>query len=181
MPTGHDLAMALRDAYLALHRRTDGALAPCAITADQFVLMAALAERDALTQRELARRASSDPNTVRAMLLILEGRGLVARRRHPTDSRARTVALTARGQRLYKRLWAAGEPVRAELVAALHPPEVEQLIGLLERVVRAVSGTNGETEATSSDRDGDRVRAGESAGVDPPRPRVGLRHGRVMR
>ena len=39
-------------------------------------------------------RISSDPNTVRAMLLLLEQRGLVVRERHPTDGRARTVALT---------------------------------------------------------------------------------------
>ena len=39
------------------------------MTADQFVLLSALADADGVTQQELVRRVSSDPNTVRAMLL----------------------------------------------------------------------------------------------------------------
>jgi len=142
MTTGHDLAMALRAAYLAMHRRTDAALARHGVTADQFVLLAALARGDAVTQRDLARRTTSDPNTVRAMLLLLESRGLIARRRHRTDARARTVTLTAKGRRAYESLWAAGEPVREELVTALGPGEAETLLGLLGSVTRAMGGTD---------------------------------------
>ena len=101
MTTGHDLAIALRAAYLALHRRSEAAFAPHGVTADQFVLLATLARGHALTQRELARRMSSDPSTVRAMLVLLEQRGLVERDTHPTDARARTVALTAAGKRAF--------------------------------------------------------------------------------
>jgi DNA-binding MarR family transcriptional regulator len=138
MPTGHDLAMALRAAYLAMHRRTDAALARHGVTADQFVVLAALARADAVTQRDLARRTASDPNTVRAMLLILESGGLVVRRRHRTDARARTVALSAKGRRVYDRLWATSEPVRAALEAALSPDDSESLLALLGRVERAM-------------------------------------------
>jgi DNA-binding MarR family transcriptional regulator len=52
------------------------------------------------------------------MLLLLEGRGFVARRRHPSDGRALSVALTKRGRRAYEKLWATSEPVRARLLAA---------------------------------------------------------------
>src|SRR6187399_3608042 len=110
MTAGHDIAIALRAAYLALHRRSEARFAPHGITADQFVLLATLARGgEAITQRELARRMSSDPSTVRAMLVLLAARGLVVRDRHPTDARARTVALTATGLRAYRRLWKAGE------------------------------------------------------------------------
>jgi DNA-binding MarR family transcriptional regulator len=90
MTTGHELARALRAAYLTLHRRSDAQFAPHGVTADQFVLLATLARSHALTQRELARRMSSDPSTVRAMLVLLEQRGLVERETHPTDARKRT-------------------------------------------------------------------------------------------
>ena len=114
MSTGHDLAIALRAAYLALHRRSDARFARHGISADQFVLLATLARGgEALTQRELARRMSSDPSTVRPMLVLLAARGLVERDAHPTDGRARTVALTAKGRRAYRRLWKAGESIRA--------------------------------------------------------------------
>jgi len=151
MTAGHDLAMALRRAYLAMHRRSDACFARSGVTADQFVLLSALASGEAATQRELARRTSSDPNTVRAMLVLLEGRGLVARGRHPNDGRAVSVALTAKGRRAYERLWAQSEPVRARLLSELRPVEVETLIGLLGRV--AATMAPGEDRLTTNARE----------------------------
>jgi DNA-binding MarR family transcriptional regulator len=140
MTTGHDLAIALRAAYLALHRRSEARFAPHGVTADQFVLLATLARGgEALTQRELARRMSSDPSTVRAMLVLLAARGLVARDTHPTDARARRVALTAKGMRAYRRLWKAGESIRARMLGALEPDEAETLVRLLGRVAEALN------------------------------------------
>jgi DNA-binding MarR family transcriptional regulator len=140
MTTGSELPLALRTAYLALHRRSDAAFAPHGVTADQFVLLATLARGGhALTQRELARRMSSDPSTVRAMLVLLERAGLVEREAHPSDARARTVALTAAGRRAFRKLWAAGEPVRAEMVGALRPDEAKTLVRLLRQVAAALA------------------------------------------
>lgn len=140
MTTGHHLPMALRAAYLALHRRSDAAFARHGVTADQFVLLATLARGGhALTQRELARRISSDPSTVRAMLVLLERNGLVGRDTHPTDARARTVAITAAGERTLAELWAAGEPIRAGMLKALTPDEADTLVGLLTRVAGALA------------------------------------------
>jgi DNA-binding MarR family transcriptional regulator len=140
MTTGRDIAIALRAAYLALHRLSDAAFAPHGVTADQFALLAALARGgEALTQRELARRMSSDPSTVRAMLVPLAARGLVERDMHPTDARARTVALSAKGLRAHERLWAAGEPVRARMLGSLLPGEAEPLVRLLGRVAEALN------------------------------------------
>src|ERR1700722_2838400 len=105
------LPRALRQAYMALHRRSEATFASHGVTADQFVLLATLARGgQGLTQRELARRLSCDPSTVRAMLVLLEQSGLVKRDTHPTDTRARTVALTAKGKRTFRQLWTAGEP-----------------------------------------------------------------------
>lgn len=134
MTTAHEIARILRAAYLALHRQTNDCFARDGVTADQFVLLAVLSEADAVTQQDLVRRASSDPSTVRAMLLLLEGRGLVARARHPTDGRARCVTLTAKGRQVFKKLWRKSEPLRARLLAAFRPEEVTALVGLLGRV-----------------------------------------------
>ncbi len=122
-----ELPRALRAAYLALHRRTDAAFAEYGMTADQFVLLATLHRGDALTQRELARRMPSDPSTVRAMLVLLEKQGLVKRKPHPTDSRALTVSLTARGKKIYDRLWEAGEEIRTQMFASIPAKEVSSL------------------------------------------------------
>ena len=139
MTTGHEVAMALRAAYLALHRQTDACLAKDGVTADQFVLLVTLARADAVTQQELVRRVGSDPSTMRAMLLLLEGRGLVARERHPADGRARCVTLTEKGRQVYKKLWTRSEPLRARLLGAFHPDELSALVKLLGQIVEVMA------------------------------------------
>jgi DNA-binding MarR family transcriptional regulator len=139
MASGHEMAMALRAAYWAMHRQTQASLAGAGVTADQFVLLALLAERDGITQQELVRRASSDANTVRAMLVLMESRGLVARRGDPSDRRARHVTLTRRGRQAYERLWSDSEPVRQRLLAAFQPEEKNVLVGLLSRIPEAMT------------------------------------------
>lgn len=134
-----DLPMALRAAYLALHRRSDARFAKLGVTADQFVLLATLSDGDALTQRELARRMPSDPSTVRAMLVLLEKQGLVRRDSSPRDSRARTATLTAAGRRKLQRLWKAGEPIRHQMFAPLQPGDGETLVRLLRQIADALN------------------------------------------
>jgi DNA-binding MarR family transcriptional regulator len=134
---GHEIALSLRAAYLALHRQTDLSLARHGVTADQFVVLWALADGEALSQRELVTRTGSDPSTLRAMLVLLEGKKLVARRPHPTDRRARRVTLTAKGRRTLERMWAASEGVRGQLLADLEPDEAERLVGCLRRITLA--------------------------------------------
>jgi DNA-binding MarR family transcriptional regulator len=134
MTSGREVARALRAAYLTLHRQTNDCFAKNGVTADQFVLLSALSEADAVTQQELVRRVGSDPSTMRAMLVLLEGRGLVVRESHPADGRARCVTLTVKGRRVFKKLWIKSEPLRARLLAAFRPDEVTALVELLGRV-----------------------------------------------
>lgn len=145
---GHDLAMALRAAYLAMHRATDGVMARSGVTADQFVVLCALAEGDALTQRDLVARTSSDPSTLRAMLVLLERRGLVARRPHPTDGRARTVALTAEGRRAHRGLWRRSDTLRQQLLAGLSPADTATLVGQLHRLAAALDSAPADPAGT---------------------------------
>jgi DNA-binding MarR family transcriptional regulator len=135
---GHELAMSLRAAYLAMHRRTDALMARSGVTADQFVVMAALAEGDALTQRELATRTSSDSNTLRAMLVLLERRQLIERRPHSTDGRARSVRLTRKGRRAFQSLWRRSEVLREQMLAALAPGDATALVTQLRRISAAM-------------------------------------------
>jgi DNA-binding MarR family transcriptional regulator len=134
--------MALRVAYLAMHRRTDAVMARDGVTADQFVVLYALSEAAALTQRELVEKTASDPNTLRAMLVLLEARGLLRRRAHPTDGRARRVSLTKKGRRAFERLWRRSEALRREMVMRLSTSEVAELARLLRRFAAAIGTSN---------------------------------------
>jgi DNA-binding MarR family transcriptional regulator len=139
MKTGHDIAMALRAAYLSMHRQTNSHLARFGMTADQFVLLALLSEGDGITQQQLAHRATSDPNTIRAMLLLLEDRGLVKRRRHPTDGRALKIIITRRGSNTYAKLSAAIRPLQNRLSSPFQAKEINMMIKSLGKVSKAMS------------------------------------------
>src|SRR4051794_1659917 len=135
MNEGRELPRLLRAAYFGMHRVSDAHFSRHGVTADQFVLLACLAEQDAITQQELARRASSDASTVRAMLVLLEGRGLVSRERQPDDRRARVVTLTAKGRRLFERLMKTSEPVRVQMLSGFSDEEARSLVGGLRRLI----------------------------------------------
>jgi MarR family transcriptional regulator, lower aerobic nicotinate degradation pathway regulator len=125
MNDGRELPRLLRALYFGMHRISDAHFSRSGVTADQFVLLACLTEQDAITQQELARRASSDPSTIRAMLVLLQGRGLVTRERHPDDSPARVVTLTAKGRRLFERLWKTSEPIPVQLLSGFRQTRLD--------------------------------------------------------
>lgn len=139
METEKELPLALRAAYLALHRKTDARFAKLSVTADQFVLLASLSDGLALTQSELAKRISSDPSTVRAMLVLLEENGLVKRVSHPVDARAKTVSLTAAGKRMHKKLWKAGQSIRDEMYQCMSAEDADTLLLLLRKLADALN------------------------------------------
>jgi len=146
MPDGHDLAMRLRVAYLALHRRTNAELAPLGLTADQFVLLTSLADGGGVTQKELVGRTGSDPNTMSEMLARLEAKGLVERRPHAEDGRARSVCLTRRGRRVQRTLWERSAGLRAELESVIPPDVLDSLVEGLDRVAIAMNPPDGPQE-----------------------------------
>jgi len=142
MDNGHSVAMALREAYWTMHRQADASLLPADVTANQFVLLSLLNESDAITQRELVERASSDANTVRAMLLVLERKGLITRNAHPTDRRAWSVCLSPQGRRIYRRMWQETNRFREQLIAEFKPQEIDTLLKLLGRLTNNMSAND---------------------------------------
>lgn len=138
MTTGHDIAMGLRAAYGSMHRQTNARLARHAVTADQFVLLSLLAQQDGITQQQLCRRASSDPNTIRAILVLLENNGLVVRGPHPTDARARHVTLTRKGRQTYAKLSRELKPLQDRLLGLYRAEEAKTLVAFLGRISQAM-------------------------------------------
>src|SRR5215813_11754589 len=109
-PTGR-----IRRAHLSMQRCADAVFSPRKITTDQFSLLWILWRRDGIRQNELAEELFTDPNTVTAMLVRLEKRGLIRREICSEDGRARRVFLTAAGRRLTGRLSQDWEPLRQKL------------------------------------------------------------------
>jgi MarR family transcriptional regulator, organic hydroperoxide resistance regulator len=67
------------------------------LTASQVIALRELSEP--ITARELATRMHCEPSNVTFILDRLEQLGLIRRRPHPTDRRAKQIALTASGRK----------------------------------------------------------------------------------
>lgn len=133
------LGMRLRGAYLSFHRMANAHFEQFGVTADQFVVLALLAEEEGITQREVVERAISDPNTIGEMLTRLEKKKLVRRERHPHDGRARCVRLTPRGRKLKQQLWDSWEGHVAAVDQSFRLRELEVIKELLGRIPDAVA------------------------------------------
>lgn len=119
MSVNETIAMRLRRAYMSMHRHAQQHFAPFGVTADQYVVLSILAEHEGLRQQELAERANSDPNTITAMLALLEKKRLVRRKADKNDGRVRLVSLTASGRKLQEKLAQSVEPLHESMEQAV--------------------------------------------------------------
>jgi len=82
------------------------ALEPYDLTHSQFVLMASIhwlsLQKQGVTQVVLSSHTKIDPMTTSTVLRTLQGKQLVRRQEHATDTRAKTVVLTDEGKRIIK-------------------------------------------------------------------------------
>jgi len=89
--------------------------------------------RSPMSMRELADALGIDPPNATVLVSDLEAQGLVRRRPHPTDGRAKVVEATRRGKALARRAdEILGTPPAA--LAALDAGDLEQLRAILAKV-----------------------------------------------
>lgn len=86
-----------------------------------------------ITMRELAERMSCEPSNATFVIDKLEKQGLVERRAHPTDRRAKHLVLTAAGSASRERLLEL--LVQDSPLAGLGPEQQRALRGLLEQAL----------------------------------------------
>lgn len=133
------LGMRLRGAYLSMHRFFNDHFGQFGSTADQYVLLTVLSEEDGVTQQDLAQRIYSDQNTIAAMLALLEKRGLVRRKTHPNDGRARCVYLTAKGRAHQEELDSSAKPLHRQLREILSLEEKAAVLKGLKQITEAIA------------------------------------------
>jgi DNA-binding MarR family transcriptional regulator len=88
-----------------------------------------------ITQHALGTCTGADPSTVVATVDELEARGLVERRRHPSDRRAHALHVTDAGRSTLSEGRRLASAAQAELLAPLSAREREQLQALLLKLV----------------------------------------------
>ena len=83
-------------------RKQKKVLDPLDLTQTQFVLLAALGwlskKNNAVTQVDIANQSNADRMMVSKVLRTLEGKRFIIRKEHETDTRAKTIRLTTKGE-----------------------------------------------------------------------------------
>jgi DNA-binding MarR family transcriptional regulator len=121
--------------WRASHTRIAAALESIGLTPALFALLNVLRAREGAMQQELGAAMGVDPSTMVSLVDELEAAGLAKRRPHPTDRRARAVALTPKGRRALERARRMAEHVEDEVLRGLTATERRELLTLLRRAL----------------------------------------------
>ncbi len=109
-------------------------LAPLGIEPRDFALLRAVGAGEGHSQQAIGERLGIPASRMVAFIDALEERGLLERRAHPTDRRARALHLTEAGRKLLADAFAAAVAFETELCRDLDAGERDQLLALLGKV-----------------------------------------------
>jgi DNA-binding MarR family transcriptional regulator len=106
----------------------------------------------AVTQHALGKSIGMDPNSMVATIDELEARGLVERRRHPSDRRAHALHVTELGHTTLAQGRRLAKQAQDDLLAPLDADERKQLHDLLLRLALATKGEVERPPALGADK-----------------------------
>lgn len=138
-PDRRRLPPLLRRAWYGLNQAFRRRISKTGATPDQFTALRTLTETDAkgITQGELTRLMSSDPNTIASLLERMQKAGWVDRKRHERDRRAYRIKITSKGRQLYRQLRDVAVDLQAETLTVLDEAEREDFLRKLALVADA--------------------------------------------
>ena len=129
-PERRRLPPLLRRAWYGLNQAFRRRIAHLGITPDQFTVMRILLENDenGITQRELTHFMTSDPNTVASLVERMETAGLLVRKTHEKDRRARRLQLLPGGKRKYEAAREIALVLQADVLTVLPEAKREEFL-----------------------------------------------------
>ncbi len=132
---------ALKQAAAALRTAMDAGLRPLGLSVPQYACLELLGQRPGLSAAELARGAFVTRQSMHAVLLGLEERGLLARATTATQGRALPTELTDAGRRVLARASQTVAAIERRMTQALPPAAQQRLRADLAACAAALSGT----------------------------------------
>jgi DNA-binding MarR family transcriptional regulator len=124
----------LRRAYLSVSRCRDVMFSPYRLTGDQYALMRAVQKNPGIRQSDLGDEIFAEPNTVTAMVTLLEKRGILRRKPSATDGRVRLLSLTPHGNAVMNRLSQDWTSMRLLLRECFAGEDGRRALEILDRV-----------------------------------------------
>lgn len=122
---------------LVAQRRFGERLESLGLTMRMWGVLNVLDAEGSITQQALGRCIGTDPSSMVSTIDELETKGLVERRRHPSDRRAHALHLTDSGRETLDRGRELARRAQEDLLGPLDNEEREQLHALLLRVALA--------------------------------------------
>ena len=149
-PERKRLPLLLRHAWYNLNKTFRRRISHAGATPGQFTVLRTLHEGDAagLTQSELTRAMSSDPNTVSSLLERMEKGGWIERRPHETDRRANRILLKPAGKRKFTQLRDIAAGLQLEILDVLPEKDREKFLEQLADIAEAGHATAEEAART---------------------------------
>jgi len=133
--TGVHVWLVLWKAARAVAAYAEMSVSQLEVCASDFGVLEALLHRGPLPVNQIGRKILLTSGSITTAVDRLEARGLVERRAHGTDRRARVVHLTRAGRNMIVRAYADHAADMERLAAAsLHRKERETLIRLLKQI-----------------------------------------------
>jgi len=123
----------------AWHRQIRRVLEPIGLTHVQFTVLGSIwrlgAEGDSVTQADVCRFGSLDPNMVSEVVKSLERKKFLTKLPHPTDRRANQLILTPEGTKILSLARQSVTPVTVDFFAPLGEErrELARMLGLIAR------------------------------------------------
>ncbi len=138
-PERRRLPPLLRRCWFNLNQTFRRRIAHLGVTPDQFTVMRTLLEGNprGMTQRELTDMMSSDANTIASLLERMESNGLVERKIHELDRRAKRISLKPVGKRKYEEAREIAVTLQMEVLAVLPEEKQEEFLKHLALVADA--------------------------------------------
>ncbi|MCL2582661.1 MAG: MarR family transcriptional regulator [Streptosporangiales bacterium] len=117
----------VKQVELAARARLDDIVRPSGLTSLQYTALTVLERNDDMTSAKLARNSFVTAQSMADMIGTLEGRGLIERRRDPSDRRRLLVGLTPAGRELLDQYRDAVAELESSMVSGLAEPDVSGL------------------------------------------------------
>lgn len=132
------VGFALKQAQHALRTRLDAELREIGLTMPQYAVLACLQGQAGASNATLARRAFVTPQTMQAILVVLERSGFIERTAHPEHGRVLKTELTASGRAILGRASRIVADAEARVRAATAPLDPRIVSAMLLRIAEAL-------------------------------------------
>jgi DNA-binding MarR family transcriptional regulator len=135
------LGKLLKRSEQTLLRAKSAAVKAAGLTLPQYVALAELAQRPAITGAELARASLVSPQAMMVVLKALEEQRLIKRTQHPRHTSVLEIHLTSVGRETLSTAHQHAKPIERRIANALSKEELETLRALLRRCIEALGQT----------------------------------------